>query len=109
MTFPSAFQPTPFRPVARATHAIVIAVIAMTAIAALTVAGITFVGLAIAFPIAVPVAQHYHVAVSAADAALAERFAQFAWVFIVLAIGSFTAAAAIVVKAISALSPVEPD
>lgn len=85
--------------------AVVIGLIATSAAVALFVAGVTFLGLAIAFPIAVPVAAAYHVPVSAADAALAERFAAFWWVFAGLCIASFVAAGVIVVKAISYLSP----
>ena len=74
------------------------------AVVVLLLAGLTFVGLAIAFPIALPIAERYHIAVSAADAALARQFTQFAWVFGGLAVASFTAAAAIVLKGLTGRS-----
>jgi hypothetical protein len=110
MTFSSALQPAPTRRAAsRSLGAILIAVIATTVVGVLTIAGITFVGLAIAFPIALPVAERFHVAVSTADAAIAQQFAQFAWVFAVFALASFTAAAGILIKTITTLSPSERD
>jgi hypothetical protein len=71
----------------------------------LATVGITFFGLAIAFPIAVPVAEAYHLPVKAADAALAAQFAGFWWMFLALAVASFVAAGVIAVKLISLLSP----
>jgi hypothetical protein len=88
-------------PVATAAIGLVAAAAAIT----LFVAGVTFLGLAIALPIAVPVAAAYHVPVSAADVALAERFAAFWWVFAALCVASFVAAGVVVVKAITFLSP----
>jgi hypothetical protein len=85
--------------------ALVIGIIAGVATLVLAMAGVTFLGLAIAFPIAVPIAAAYHVPVSAADAALAERFAAFWPVFAGLSIASFVAAGVVVVKAIGVLSP----
>jgi len=80
--------------------AAVLVVGAVTAISvfALITAGITFFGLAIAFPIAVPVAHAYHVAISAADAALAEQFAGFWWAFLGLAVAAFAGAAVVTIK-----------
>jgi hypothetical protein len=89
--------------------AVVVGLIAVSTVLVLIVAGLTFVGLAIAFPIAVPVAAAYHLPVSAADAALAERFASIWWVFAALAVASFGGAAAIVVKLIGFLSPAPRD
>jgi hypothetical protein len=82
-----------------------IAVVAGIAAFTFVMAGITFIGLAIAFPIAVPVAEAYHLPVSVADAALAERFAAFWWVFAGFALASFATAGVIVVKLIGFLSP----
>jgi len=70
---------------------------------------VTFVGLAIAFPIAVPIAEAYHLPVSAADAALAERFASVWWAFAALAVASFGIAGVIVVKLVNVLSPAPRD
>jgi hypothetical protein len=83
---------------------IVSLIVGVTAIV-LAVAGLTFFGLAIAFPIAVPVAEAHHVYVSPADAALAQRFAGLWWAFLTLGFASFVAAGAVVVKLISFLSP----
>jgi hypothetical protein len=87
------------------TVAVVIGVIAVIAVFTLLMAGVTFFGLAIAFPIAVPIAEAYHLPVKAADAALAEQFAGYWWVFAALSLACFVGAAATAVKAIQALSP----
>ena len=50
---------------------IAIGLIASAAVLGLLVSGVTFLALAIAFEIAVPIAQQYHVSVSAADMAMA--------------------------------------
>jgi hypothetical protein len=87
-------------------------IIALTggiAVLVLLVVGLTFFGLAIAFPIALPVAQAYHVPISAADAAIAERFAPLWWAFLAVAIATFAAAGVIVVKLVSVLSPTAKD
>ena len=85
--------------------AIAIALLAGAAVLGLFVAGITFLALAIAFPLAVPVAHQYGVFVSANDLAIAERFAEFGWLFGALGIGSFVAAVVVLVKSIQVLSP----
>jgi hypothetical protein len=87
------------------TVAVVVGVIAVIAVFTLVMAGITFFGLAIAFPIAVPIAEAYDLPIRAADAALAEQFAGYWWVFAALALASFVGAAVTAVKAIQALSP----
>jgi hypothetical protein len=92
-----------------ATTALVVGIVAGIAVLALIIAGLTFFGLAIAFPIAVPIAAEYHLPVSAADAALAERFASVWWAFAALAIASFGGSAVIVVKLINFLSPAPRD
>ena len=60
---------------------VAIAIVAGSTLIGLILAAITFGALALAFPIAVPIAQQYHVAVSANDVLLAERFASIWWVF----------------------------
>jgi hypothetical protein len=106
-TLTASFSPS--QPVQRrspsAASALVIGIIAGVGTLVLATAGVTFLGLAIAFPIAVPVAAAYHLPVSAADAALAERFAAFWPAFAALSIASFVAAGVVVVKAIGVLSP----
>ena len=57
----------------------------------------------------VPVAHQYGVFVSANDLALAERFAEFGWLFGALGIGSFVAAVVVLVKSIQVLSPNTAD
>jgi hypothetical protein len=88
---------------------VTIGIIAIVAVLVLFTAGMTFLGLAVAFPIAVPVAQQFHVAVSATDVALAERFAAFWWVFGIFSVASFVAAGVVTVKAIQHLSPSPRD
>jgi hypothetical protein len=89
--------------------AVTIGILAAIAVLALFTAGMTFLGLAVAFPIAVPVAQQFHVAISATDFALAERFAAFWWVFGIFSIVSFVGAGVVAVKAIQHLSPAPRD
>jgi len=98
-------QPQPFRRGPSPEVAGVVGVAAVIAVLALFAAGVTFFGLAIAFPIAIPVAEAYHVHVRVADAALAARLADFWPVFAAGSITSFFAAAAIAVKAARFLSP----
>jgi hypothetical protein len=100
-----ALQPQPFRRGPSAEAAIIVGVAALIAVFALFVAGVTFFGLAIAFPIAVPVAEAYHLPIRVADAALAERLADFWWVFAGASIASFFSAAVVAVKAVRFLSP----
>jgi uncharacterized oligopeptide transporter (OPT) family protein len=82
-----------------------IAVVASIAVVGLLVASATFLGLAIAFPIAVPVAERFHVAVSASDVALAQQFAGVWWVFALASVATIGAAVVIAVKAVERLSP----
>jgi hypothetical protein len=112
MSAPAA-SPSSFAPAAPPTSgpgagaAIAIALIAGTAILGLFVAAITFFALALAFPIAVPIAEQFHVFVPPADLALAERLADFAWAFGALGIGSLVAAVFVAVKSIQLLSPTD--
>ena len=89
--------------------AAVVAVVGIVSFLTLITAGLTFVGLAIAFPIAVPVAQSYGIPVSTHDMAIAQQFAQFAWLFAVLAVAAFTASIGVIVAVIRAVSPVPRD
>lgn len=104
----SSFVPTASRgpsPVVGVTVGLIAGVSAIV----LAFAGITFFGLAVAFPIALPVAEAYHLPVKAADAALAAQFAGFWWAFLALAVASFVAAGVIVAKLINFLSPAPRD
>jgi hypothetical protein len=110
MTDTTAFQPDQSRQSGSGVAAsVVIGILAAIAVLALFTAGMTFLGLAIAFPIAVPVAQQFHVAVSATDVALAEQFAAFWWVFGVFSVASFVGAGVVTIKAIQHLSPAPRD
>ncbi|HEV7811283.1 MAG TPA: hypothetical protein VGO64_11830 [Candidatus Limnocylindrales bacterium] len=84
---------------------LIVGLIAGLAVLTLIVAGITFAALAVAFPIAVPVAEAWHLPVAAADRILAGQFAALWWAFAALAVASFSAALVIVVKLIGFLSP----
>ena len=75
----------------------------------LMVVGITFFALAVAFPIALPMAQAYNIPVPASDIALAARFAELSWAFAALAFASFGAALVVIVKVVSFLSPAPRD
>jgi len=57
----------------------------------LVLAGLTFFALAIAFPIAVPLAESIGVPVSAHDASIASSLSGVTWVFIVASVASFAA------------------
>lgn len=82
-----------------------IAIVAGTTVAGLFIAAITFAALAIAFPIAVPIAQQYRVPVAPSDVAIAQQFAAMWWVFGGLAVLSLVAAAAIVIKTVARFGP----
>jgi hypothetical protein len=74
-----------------ATGRAVIAVI-VTAASLLALAGVIAVGLGAAFPLAVGIIHDKHLAVPAADLALAERFAGFAWAFVAAGVAALAAA-----------------
>src|SRR5262245_9373712 len=97
-------QPAPARSVSPAT-ALAIVVVAAIAFLALITAGITFIGFAIAFPLAVPVAEYFGVAFTATDAVIAQVAAGFWWAFLALAVATFGAASLVVIAAIKALTP----
>ena len=107
----ASFAPTPAA-AQRGPNPLVAAIVGVSGVVgaiALVVAGLTFVGLAIAFPIAVPVAESHGVELSVRDVELARQFAQFAWVFAVLAVVSFTSAVAVLVAVVRAVSPAARD
>jgi len=89
--------------------AVAVAIVAGVTVLTLMVAGITFLALAVAFPLAVPIAEAYNVPVSAADAALAARFAGLWWAFAALAVASFGAVVVVMVKVIGFVSPALRD
>jgi hypothetical protein len=107
----ASFAPLPAS-VRRGPNPLVAAVVGIAGIAGaitLILAGLTFVGLAIAFPIAVPVAESHGLVLSVHDVELARQFAQFAWVFAVLAVASFTSALAVLVAVVRVVSPAPRD
>jgi len=97
------------QPARRGSSALIVGLAGAATILVLLMAGLTFFGLAIAFPIAIPVAQAYHLPVSPADAAIVARFAPLWWAFAGLAIASFAAAVVVLVKVIGFVSPAPRD
>ena len=87
--------------------AIVIGVAGVVVFLGLVLAGLVFFALAIAFPIAVPLATSFGVPVTAHDAELATRFAGFTWAFVGLSVGSFAASLAVLALTVRSISPVE--
>ena len=77
-----------------------IALVAGSAVLGLLVSGVTFLALGLAFALAVPIAQHYTVSISAADIALAGRIAEFWWVFATISVASFIGALVVAVKTV---------
>lgn len=102
-------SPAPARHGPSPLAAVVVGIAGVVGAITLTLAGFTFVGLAIAFPIAVPVALNHGLVVSAGDIDLARGFAQFAWVFAALAVVSFTGAVAVLVAVVRAVFPTPRD
>ncbi|HEY0443302.1 MAG TPA: hypothetical protein VGC90_03680 [Candidatus Limnocylindrales bacterium] len=84
---------------------IVIGIIGGVVVFGLGTAGLTFLALAIAFPIAVPVAQQFHAVVSVADVAIAEQLARYWWVFAGFGVASFIAAGVVAIKVVDRVSP----
>ena len=103
----------PARPSAAA--AIAIALIASVVVFGLFTAAITFAALAIAFPLAAPIAAQvvaanpWSTSITPADLALAARFADLWWAFAALGIASLVAAVVVAIKAIQHLSPASRD
>jgi hypothetical protein len=93
----------------RTAAAIAIGITGIVVAVVLALVSVTFFGLAIGFTIALPVASAAHVAVSAADAAIATTFAPFWWVFGIFSIVSLVASGVVFVKTLTFLSPVARD
>ena len=98
-------QPAPASRGVSPAVAVVVGLVTVVAVFALIIAGFTFFGLAIALPIAVPLAETYHLPVRPHDAALAQQLAGFWWAFAGLAVASFVAAAGVTLGVIRFLSP----
>jgi hypothetical protein len=101
---PQSASPKP----TRGTQVALVAV-AVVVVSVLALAGITFVGLAVGFAIALPIAEQYHIAVSASDLEIVRQFAPFWWAFVAASVVSFAAAAFAIVKFIERISPVRPE
>jgi hypothetical protein len=86
-----------------------LAVLGTAGVVALALAGVTFLGLAVAFPIALPIAERYDIYVSPADAAIARQFAEVWWVFVVASVVTFAAALFAAVKLLGRVSPVPAE
>jgi hypothetical protein len=107
----ASFAPPP-APARHGPHPVVAAIVGVAGVAGalvLIVAGLTFVGLAIAFPIAAPIAEAHRLTIPARDLDLARQFAQFSWVFGGLAVAAFTSAVALLVGVLRAVSPTARD
>ena len=106
----ASFASAPAEPRAPgALAAIVIGAIGVVAFLGLVLAGLTFFALAIAFPIAVPLAMSMGVPVTPHDAALAGQFAGFAWAFVALSVAAFAASLGVLALTIRSISPASPD
>jgi hypothetical protein len=104
----ASFISAPAAPVRRSPLAtIVIGVAGAAAFLGLVLTGLVFFALAIAFPIAVPLATAIGAPVTAHDAELATRFAGFTWAFVALSIASFGVAIAVLALTVRAISPTE--
>jgi hypothetical protein len=88
---------------------VALAAVAVVVVSALALAGITFFGLAVGFAIALPIAEQYHIAVSASDLEIVRQFAPFWAAFVAASVVSFAAAAFAIVKFVGLISPVQPE
>lgn len=95
----------PSRPSAIA--AIVIGIVGVSAFLGLVLTGLVFFALAIAFPIAVPLATAMHLPVTPHDAALAGQFAGFTWAFVVASVAAFGSALGVLALTIRSIAPSE--
>lgn len=104
MTTAFNVQSVPARAGASPLAVVAIVVVAAIAFVTLITAGITFAALAIAFPVAVPVAEYFGLPFTATDAAIAQLAASYWWAFVALAVTSFGAAGLVAVGSIRAIS-----
>jgi hypothetical protein len=104
MTTALNVRPAPARPDVAPLAVVAIVFAAAIAVVTLITAGISFGALAIAFPLAVPVAEYFDVPFSLADGAIAAQVAGFWGAFAALAVASFGLAAVVAVAALRAVS-----
>lgn len=102
---------SPSRPLdpSRTARFVLTFVAATAVVVVLAVAGVTFFALAIAFPIAVPLAGQFDLPVDPNDVAIAQQFASLWWLFAAASVASFAAAIATIVEVIRRVSPVDPE
>ncbi len=101
----TAFE-TPRRRRSNATI-VVVGLAAVAAVMTFVVSGITFLALAIAFPIALPFAEHFSVYVTPRDIEIATQVASISWIFGVLGVASFAVALVTTVATVRYLSPTD--
>jgi hypothetical protein len=106
--FAATQAPSASRQPSRGTQ-VALAAVAVVVIGALALAGITFLGLAVGFAIALPVAEQYHVAVSASDLAIVRQFAPYWGAFVAASVVTFALAAFASIKFIERISPAQPE
>jgi hypothetical protein len=75
----------------------------------LFLAGIALFGLAIAAPIALPIAEQLNLGVTASDMEIARQLAAFSWLFAIASVASVFAAFVVIVKVIGRVSPVSAE
>lgn len=90
-------------------NALAVGIAGTAAAAALFIAGITLFALAIAAPIALPIAEQLNLGVTASDMEIARQLAAFWWLFATASVASFFAAFAVIVKVIGRVSPVPAE
>jgi hypothetical protein len=103
----SWFSPAPASRSRGPLSAIVIGIAGALAFLGLVLTGLVFFALAIAFPIAVPLATSMGLPITPHDAALANRFAGFAWLFITLSVAAFGASLAVLALTVRSIAPTE--
>jgi hypothetical protein len=79
------------------------------AAAGLFIAGLVLFAVAIAAPIALPIAEQLNLDVTASDIEIARQLAAFWWLLAIASIASFFAAFAVIVKVIGRVSPVPAE
>jgi hypothetical protein len=83
---------------------VALALIVSAAVFGLLITGAVFLAMAVAFEIAVPIAQQYDVSIAPGDMAVAARVAELWWIPGGIATASFLAAAGVALRAIDRVS-----
>ena len=90
-------------------NALAVGIAGAAAAVALFIAGIALFAMAIAAPIALPIAAQLNLGVTASDMEIARQLAAFWWLFAIASVASFFAAFAVIVKVIGRVSPVAAE